>query len=165
MPWKRVRINKIPTPSKADIIYTAKWVWGTVAIMALFGVLGWNIFRPKTIIQTIAPKTEEFRSRKGSVGSQLYQVSVQEWTYDNNGKVFPNLHECKNFMVVDLKKPLDDDFLKGKIELLNGVTLVRKTRYRVIIDRPCISIADPQSLWSWEEIWKQVEPLVVEHSK
>ncbi len=165
MPWKRVEIKKISAPSKADIVYIAQWVWWTFAVIVLFGVLGWNIFKPKTIIQTIVPKTEEFRTRKGIGARPMYQVSIQEYTYDNQGKIFPHLHECKNFMVIDLKKPLEDDRIKKEIELASGITMVRSTRYRIVIDRPCISADEPQSLWSWEEIWRQVEPPVVEHGK
>lgn len=161
MPWKRVEIKKIPAPSKADIAYIAQWVWWTFAVIVLFGALGWNIFRPKTIIQTIVPKTEEFQTRKGNIGPQSYRAAIQEHTYDDKGKIFPHMHECKNFLVIDIKQPLKDEAFIEKIESISGVTRVRKTQYRIIIDRPCLP--ENSSLWTWEEIWKRTELVLKNH--
>lgn len=130
----------------------------------------WNINVPRKIVSTIK-KTEDFKTRRISLGKQECEVSVQQNTRImlKAGENQPNAHEniapiigCENLMVIDFKYPIDESILAA-IQKFPGIISMRNGSHRIVVHRPCLANDSSDSLWKWEVIWQDVESALTKY--
>ncbi|MBI3888515.1 hypothetical protein HY311_01855 [Candidatus Nomurabacteria bacterium] len=152
---------------------------GASASMALMLVLvllrfGVNVFKHQQsqkhlevvqpfplVSSSVGTSISEFRPRTGSFGAQQYVVSVQS-KVDDGTRTFRPVAGCPDFLVIDVKYHVSD--IKGNLHVrlshTVGVESVEVHGYKIIVNRPCVSAQEMPQLWSWEEVWKEVMPVL-----
>lgn len=130
----------------------------------------WNINVPRKIVSTIK-KTEDFKTRRVSLGKQECEVSIQQNTRImlGAGKNQPYAHEniapiigCENLMVIDFKYPANESVLEA-IRKVPGIISMRNGSHRIVVHRPCLANDSLDSLWKWEVIWQGIESALTKH--
>jgi hypothetical protein len=162
---------------KKKILNQPLFTWVEVGLFLAVGVLLGFMFlalassvksRSKKVIPApvipIPVSIGEFKSRRGSFGSQKYVVSVQK-SVDDGTRMFRPIAGCPDFLIVDVKLPIKDSDgkFRDKLARLDGVADVKIYGYKILIHRPCVSTLELPQLWSWEEVWKEVAPVLEEY--
>ena len=161
MGWKKVEVVVPPIFTKTEVVLGA--VAGILLVIFL-SFFGFNVFghKPKKA-EKVSPSlmVENFKSREGFVGrQQKYVISVLAST-SAGGKIILPSEGCHDLMVVDLKyKAAESEKLNNELSVLEGVESVEVYQHKVIVRRPCISMSDLPQLWSWEEVWQNVLPVL-----
>lgn len=170
---KRVKApeEERPALSVRDKILLGGLTLFWLTALFIFTYMGWNIFQPKKIIEQFRPDRPigEFKKR-GLLGRQRFYATIQKVAYEGDHVVIVPFPGCEDVMIVDIRFRLSEtDIHHLSRELLeaNGVARngVKFYQSKIAIHRSCVAARGEAELWTWEEVWGEIEPILRRHFK
>ena len=117
-----------------------------------------NIFRQKEV--EIKSQVVGFKERSGSWGPQAYTASAQKIAYAGH-RTFTPTPPCSDMLVITLKPSLKNTEVVEKLFVsIDQAIIVKVTPTKIIVNRTCDELRDLDQLWSLDDAWNIVEPIL-----